>query len=486
MCSTDRTINTARTARFSPHIVRGIMAGLLVFAFSPCQADDGYVFTAPPRETPSEGKKIYEPIADLLTKAVGKKWTYRHPGNWLKYVKMVVNDEADAHFGEPHFTGYLVLYHHHQLLARLEQDDEWILVAKKGNKKFQLAGRPTCLLPPPNIANLSYTSQPIFDNPTRLPYVVISTDPDESVDFVSSGRCMYTLISRIALGRLSTGRRAAIETKVLTTTPGQAISIKGEFDPQTTEKIKNALLSTEGQKVTQVLRDRFAEGAALVAVADIEGYLFASSMLVNDYLIPMKQTDSAFALADQAAKKARADNKGKAGKEEWLNRVDPLLAPDVRALQTLANNQVIRDAVKSQNSKRVSLDKIKQIDKEWKGTKELTPFKRSLQGGNAGILLKQTVVLNAIYGELFLTDNQGANVATYPATSDYWQGDEAKFTESFKGGGRVFVGPVEYDDSSKSVSIQISVPVFDEANRVIGVLVGGVILDYVEWKKKRG
>jgi hypothetical protein len=37
-------------------------------------------------------------------------------------------------------------------------------------------------------------------------------------------------------------------------------------------------------------------------------------------------------------------------------------------------------------------------------------------------------------------DNQGANVAAYPATSGYWQGDDAKWVKSWaKGRGGVLI-----------------------------------------------
>ena len=45
-------------------------------------------------------------------------------------------------------------------------------------------------------------------------------------------------------------------------------------------------------------------------------------------------------------------------------------------------------------------------------------------------------------------------------TSDYWQGDEAKFKKSFNGGaGAVFVDDVSFDKSSQTYSVQVSVPV---------------------------
>jgi hypothetical protein len=84
---------------------------------------------------------------------------------------------------------------------------------------------------------------------------------------------------------------------------------------------------------------------------------------------------------------------------------------------------------------------------------------------------------------VFLTDNKGANVAAYPPTSDYWQGDEEKFTLSFNDGdGQVFIGPLEFDDSTKKTQVQISAPIRED-NETIGVLVLGVSVDYLMTKQ---
>jgi len=87
------------------------------------------------------------------------------------------------------------------------------------------------------------------------------------------------------------------------------------------------------------------------------------------------------------------------------------------------------------------------------------------------------------YNEMFLTDNQGANVAAYPLTSDYWQGDEDKFINAFNNGdGKVYIGDLEFDESTKVNAIQISVPV-SYGNKAIGVLVIGVKVDHIEAEK---
>lgn len=73
-------------------------------------------------------------------------------------------------------------------------------------------------------------------------------------------------------------------------------------------------------------------------------------------------------------------------------------------------------------------------------------------------------------------DALGVNVAASDVASDYLQGDEAKFKESFGAGtGAVFVDAVEFDESAQSyqgpISIALSNPVSGE---VIGAMTIGL------------
>ena len=163
--------------------------------------------------------------------------------------------------------------------------------------------------------------------------------------------------------------------------------------------------------------------------------------------------------------------------------IEKLLATKVRTVQHMALNPQLIQAVRRQNAQKISLNVVKKLDDDWKGTEELTPFKRSLQQNSAGKLLKRYVSRNPFLNEAFLTDNQGANVAAFPATSDYWQGDEEKWTESFNEGvGKIFVGPLERDESTNTVAVQVSAPLFHQGE-TIGVLVVGVTFDYLNVKR---
>jgi hypothetical protein len=167
-------------------------------------------------------------------------------------------------------------------------------------------------------------------------------------------------------------------------------------------------------------------------------------------------------------------------------QLQAVLAPKIKAVKRLAANPTVIDAVKAQNAEAANIEQIKQIDEKWRSTKTLTAFKKSLQKNPSGRYLRRHVRRNPTYGEAFLTDKRGANVAAYPATSDYWQGDETKFTASYDDGkGKVFIGDVEYDESSQTHAAQVSVPVIDQG-KAIGVLVMGIQLDYIAWKQGRG
>lgn len=159
-----------------------------------------------------------------------------------------------------------------------------------------------------------------------------------------------------------------------------------------------------------------------------------------------------------------------------------VLSDRISGLEMFVKNSVFTSAVREQNMKKTSLDDIKKIDEEWKAG--VSPLIKELQKTKAGKFIKNIIVQQAdVYSEAFLTDIQGANVAAYPTTSDYWQGDEEKFTNSFNGGnGQIFVGGVEYDESSKTNAVQISLPV-KYGNNTIGVFVVGVKITQIEADK---
>lgn len=64
--------------------------------------------------------------------------------------------------------------------------------------------------------------------------------------------------------------------------------------------------------------------------------------------------------------------------------------------------------------------------------------------------------------EIILMDNRGMNVAVSSVTSDFWQGDEDKYLQTYaKGAGGMHVSEVEFDESSQTYQVQVSFSISD-------------------------
>ena len=166
--------------------------------------------------------------------------------------------------------------------------------------------------------------------------------------------------------------------------------------------------------------------------------------------------------------------------------LEELLSVKIRFARHMALNPSLVRAVEAQNNEEIALSEIQRRDDEWKNAGgEPIELIREITGNPVAQYLRRRVENNGAIDEVFLTDNQGANVAAFPPTSDYWQGDEEKWTASFNDGqGTVFIGPPEYDESTKTYAVQVSAPVFVE-QETAGVLVVGVTLDYFEEKRSQ-
>ena len=144
------------------------------------------------------------------------------------------------------------------------------------------------------------------------------------------------------------------------------------------------------------------------------------------------------------------------------------------------SDPVIVQAVKAQNARSQTLEQIQELDKKWRDTPGIADFMEAIMENDCAKHLREIQESKPFYAEIFVMDNQGANVAMTDKTSDYWQGDEAKFQESFKGGaGATHISDVEFDDSTQVYLVQVSVPVKD-GDRVIGAITFGIDVDQVE------
>jgi len=148
---------------------------------------------------------------------------------------------------------------------------------------------------------------------------------------------------------------------------------------------------------------------------------------------------------------------------------------EAEKLRALGRDPQIVAFVKAQNAKKVSLDAIKALDAQWTASKAPALVKQATTGPCAE-RLRALVAANRTFGETFIMDDRGAIVCATAKTSDYWQGDEAKFQQAFRDGkGNVFIDRPKYDDSASASIAQISVPVM-ENDRAIGAITVGIVV----------
>ena len=149
------------------------------------------------------------------------------------------------------------------------------------------------------------------------------------------------------------------------------------------------------------------------------------------------------------------------------------LEQEAAKLRAWGSDAAIVAAVKAQNAKHVPLAQIQSLDEQWTAGKAPALVKQVTTGPCADRLRQ---LAGSAYGESFVMDDQGAIVCATAKTSDYWQGDEAKWQRAFNDGkGSVFIDRPKLDESSTQRLAQISVPVTD-GGTVIGAITVGVTM----------
>ena len=161
---------------------------------------------------------------------------------------------------------------------------------------------------------------------------------------------------------------------------------------------------------------------------------------------------------------------------------EPLTALANGQLREIAQNPVVIAAIEAQNATTSAYDdaKINELDSQWRaevgaGAK---PLIDATLANDASKYLAQVQADSAgAFTEIFVMDAKGLNVAQSTVTSDYWQGDEDKFTQSFgAGAAAVHLGEIEQDESTQTFQSQVSITIVDAAGNPIGAITVGVDL----------
>ena len=233
---------------------------LALLLAAPAAIAKDLVLTAPPRESEQKAREIFQPIADYLTRTLGRPVVYKFSDNWLSYQSEMQKDLFDIVFDGPHFNSYRMTRHQHTPLVKLPGKFVFVIIAKKENDRINkledVNGRRLCAPAPPNLGALIALAQ--YTNPSRQPILVDTKGFPQAYEGLLGGKCVAAAMQIKVFEKLDKEKKAAkilFESKGL---PNQAFSASPRLDTAQRAKLAEALLSDAGKQATAKLREEYA------------------------------------------------------------------------------------------------------------------------------------------------------------------------------------------------------------------------------------
>jgi len=155
----------------------------------------------------------------------------------------------------------------------------------------------------------------------------------------------------------------------------------------------------------------------------------------------------------------------------------------IKEIKSIAAKPEVIEAVRASNARQLAKDQVIALDEKWIKLKGRLPEADQIKNSKVSALLSSEMNKQSYFKEAILTGNQGETVAMNIVTTDYWQGDEEKFTAIFDTNlpsrkPDSHISRARWDDSTKAMIAQVSVPVYD-GDYMIGTLTVGVDLKRV-------
>jgi anti-anti-sigma regulatory factor/HAMP domain-containing protein len=158
--------------------------------------------------------------------------------------------------------------------------------------------------------------------------------------------------------------------------------------------------------------------------------------------------------------------------------VGDLLSQEVDRLQTLALSTTLHDEVVAANAQyrgdsATIQAQILTLDQQWVAARsDADPLLRARLDNIVATGLRAFLDTFPDNAEVFVTDRYGATVAAANRTSDYYQADEMWWQSAYNNGqGAVSISQPAFDDSSKTLAVDVAVPVYSPGTHaVVGIL----------------
>ena len=162
------------------------------------------------------------------------------------------------------------------------------------------------------------------------------------------------------------------------------------------------------------------------------------------------------------------------------DEIDRILHMRADFWRSLSGTDRVQEALATSNDKFEAMDDVQAFlqerDLEWRNAsaEEPSQFVRNLLRNRLSRELRVRTrrsgknVRYAVFGEVFLTNRYGANIAQSGRTSDYSQSDEEWWQRARKEG--QYVSDAEYDESAKLHSVEICIRIDDDSGEFAGIV----------------
>ncbi|WP_455221436.1 phosphate/phosphite/phosphonate ABC transporter substrate-binding protein [Kaarinaea lacus] len=255
---------------------------LLALFLVSSQAVADLILGAPPRETPSKGKELYEPIAEKLTEILGEKVVYQQPKNWAEYTTKMRDGYYDIVFDGPHFVAWRQKNLKHTPVASLPGTLEFYIITDKDNKLLNnardLVGKKICGMPSPHLAtDLVFD---LYKNPVLQPTIYeVKGGQRKSFEAFKEGKCAATIFRSTLYNKLPDDERKELKIVVKTRTlPNQTISVSQRLQKQA-NAIADFLVSKDGAITADNLLSRYSGRKKQFIKAQPEKFVGAADIL---------------------------------------------------------------------------------------------------------------------------------------------------------------------------------------------------------------
>lgn len=152
---------------------------------------------------------------------------------------------------------------------------------------------------------------------------------------------------------------------------------------------------------------------------------------------------------------------------------------------------VVEIALGAQNRRYTGLDQadIDRLDRQWRNEREAEnqPLIAATLNNPLSTYLTQIQALSGgLYTEIFVVDSNGLNAGQSSVTSDFWQGDEAKFQKTYQvSANAIFIDEPEQHEGTRTWRAQLNFTLVDRSGNPQGAATVEINLTELERRRRR-